>query len=145
VFLTSSPGYVPTALLRNLEGNKVAHEQVLVLSFEIARVPRQDAANRVRIESLRDDIHLVRAIFGFMETPDVGETLKACRRRGLQVYIEDCTFFLGWHLVHARRREGWEGIRRRLFAWMQRRSTQAAEFFRMPSRGVVILATDVEI
>ena len=34
---------------------------------------------------------------------------------------------------------------RRFFARMQRRSAQAAEFFRMPGRGVVVLTTAVEL
>ena len=40
---------------------------------------------------------------------------------------------------------GWRGLQRRLFARMQKRSTQAAEFFRMPARGIVILTTSVEV
>jgi K+ transporter len=36
-------------------------------------------------------------------------------------------------------------MKMRLFAWMQRRSAQAAEFFRMPTKRVVVLATEVEI
>jgi K+ transporter len=54
-------------------------------------------------------------------------------------------FFLGWHLVIPRPRSGHEPLRRRLFARMQRRSTQAAEFFRLPERRVVVLATQVEL
>jgi hypothetical protein len=38
-----------------------------------------------------------------------------------------------------------QGLRRRLFAWMQRRSAQAAEFFRMPERRVIVLATQIEL
>ena len=75
----------------------------------------------------------------------MGEALRACRSRGLRVFIEDCSFFIGQHVVRARPRLGWQGIKRRLFARMQRRSGQAAEFFRMPSRGLVILNTAVEI
>jgi K+ transporter len=36
-------------------------------------------------------------------------------------------------------------MRIRMFAWMQRRSTQAAEFFRMPERRVIVLATQIEL
>ena len=36
-------------------------------------------------------------------------------------------------------------MKSRLFAYMQRRSAQAAEFFRMPSKGVIVLATEIEI
>ena len=53
--------------------------------------------------------------------------------------------FLGRHVVRARPLPGLRGVQRRLFARMQQYSTQAAEFFRMPFRDVVILNTAVEI
>ena len=89
-------------------------------------------------------VHMVHARFGFMETPDVTAALHGALRRGLRI-DEDCTYVLGWHLVRARARAGLAGVKLRLFAWMQRRSAQAAEFFRMPTRRVVVLATEVEI
>ena len=145
VFLASDAGIVPSALIRNLEHNHVAHQRILVLNIEITRTPRQDPADRVRVEELLPGLWAVTASFGFMETPAVGDALKACRVRGLRVFIEDCSFFVGQHVVRARPRPGLPGIERRLFARMQRRSTQAAEFFRMPSRGLVILTTAVEV
>ncbi|MGH8230459.1 MAG: potassium transporter Kup [Steroidobacteraceae bacterium] len=145
VFLASDPLYVPTALMRNLEHNHVVHERIVFLNMDIARAPRQDPADRVRIELLMPEIYLVTARFGFMETPDVSLALKQCRARGLKLFAQDCSFFLGWHLVVPRPRGGYEGLRRRLFAWMQRRSAQAAEFFRMPERRVIVLATQVEL
>ena len=144
VFLVSEPRFVPTALLRNLEHNHVIHEHVVFLNMEFVRTPRQDPSDRVRIDELHPGVHLVTARFGFMETPDVSEALKQCRARGLKLFGQDCSFFLGWHLVRSRPRSGYEGLRRRLFAWMQRRSTQAAEFFRMPDKRVIVLATQVE-
>jgi KUP system potassium uptake protein len=145
VFLCSDPQFVPSALLRNLEHNHVAHERIVLLNIEIVRSPRQDPADRVRIEQPLAGVYAVTARFGFMETPDVNEALKQCRGRGLKLFAQDCSFFLGWHLVIPRPRSGYEGLRRRLFAWMQRRSTQAVEFFRMPERRVVVLATQVEL
>jgi KUP system potassium uptake protein len=145
VFLASDPKHVPTALMRNLEHNHVIHERIVFLNMEIARAPRQDPADRVRIETLMPEVYAVTARFGFMETPDVNEALKQCRARGLKLFAQDCSFFLGWHLVAPRPRGGYEGVRRRLFAWMQRSSTQAAEFFRMPERRVIVLATQVEL
>ena len=144
-FLVSEPRFIPTALLRNLEHNHVLHERIVFLNMEFERTPRQDPADRVRIETLPGGVHLVTARFGFMETPDVGEALRQCRKRGLNLFAQDCSFFLGWHLVTPRPRGGYEGLRLRIFAWMQRRSTQAAEFFRMPERRVIVLATQVEL
>lgn len=145
VFLVSHSGFVPTALLRNLEHNKVHHERIVILHVEIQRVPRTDPLCRVLIEEKFPGVYDVRARFGFMETPDVGEALRNLRRQGLSVFSEDSSFFLGWHLVRARPRQGLAGVKARAFAYLQRRSAQAAEFFRMPARGVVVLATDIEI
>jgi KUP system potassium uptake protein len=145
VFLISQSGFVPTALLRNLEHNKVHHETIVILHVEIARVPRIDPLSRVLVEQLHPGVFDLRARFGFMETPDVGEALRNARRHGLCVFPDDSSFFLGWHLVRARPRPGLAGLKARAFAFLQRRSAQAAEFFRMPTRGVMVLATEIEI
>ena len=145
VFLASDPHLIPSALIRNIEHNGVAHERLIILNVEVVRTPRQDPVRRVEIQEALPGVYLVHARFGFMETPDVGEALKSCRVRGLRVFTEDSSFFVGQHVVRARALPGWKGLQRRLFAWMQRHSTQAAEFFRMPVRGVVVLNTVVEI
>jgi len=145
VFLVSNPGFVPTALLRNLEHNHVCHEQIVMLNLEITRTPRY-AGPRAWVETLQPNVHAVRARFGFMETPDVMEALRSARQRGLRDVDLDVSFFLGWHLVRARPRNRlFADLKFRLFAYMQRRSAQAAEFFRMPTHGVMVLATDIEL
>jgi KUP system potassium uptake protein len=145
VFLASNANLVPSALIRNIEHNCVVHQRVIILNVEIADTPRQDPVRRLRIEEPVPGVHFITARFGFMETPDVAEALKACRTRGLRVFTEDSSFFVGRHVVRARPLPGLRGLQRRLFARMQQYSTQAAEFFRMPFRDVVILNTAVEI
>jgi KUP system potassium uptake protein len=143
VYLVSQPDWVPTALLRNLEHNHVLHEQIVFLNIEFARTPRQDPADRVHVVELMPRIHAVTARVGFMETPDVGATLVDCSVRDLSLSVPQCSFFLGWHLVVPRPRVGYLGMWLRSFAWMQRRSAQAAEF--LPDRGVIVMATRIEI
>jgi KUP system potassium uptake protein len=145
VFLASNANLVPSALIRNIEHNCVVHQRVIILNVEIGDTPRQDPVRRLRIEEPVPGVHFITARFGFMETPDVAEALKACRARGLRVFTEDSSFFVGRHVVRARPLPGLRGLQRRLFARMQQYSTQAAEFFRMPFRDVVILNTAVEI
>jgi KUP system potassium uptake protein len=145
VFLASSADAVPSALLRNLEHNHVVHERIVILNIDIQRSPRWDATDRVLIENLTPDIIVLRARFGYMETPDVGEALRQARSRGLKIFADDSSFFIGWHIVVPRPRTGYEGFLLRLFAWMQRRSTQASEFFRMPERRVIALITQIEL
>jgi KUP system potassium uptake protein len=145
VFLASNAQLVPSALIRNIEHNGVVHQRVIILNVEIADTPRQDPVRRLEIQEALPGVFYVTAHFGFMETPDVAEALKACRARGLRVFTEDSSFFVGRHVVRARPLTGLRGLQRRLFARMQQYSTQAAEFFRMPFRDVVILNTAVEI
>jgi KUP system potassium uptake protein len=145
VFLASHPEYIPSALIRNFQHNKIVHERILVLNFQIMDTPRQSQTDRARVHELAPGVFAITARFGFMETPDVREALRACRSRGLRVYLEDCSFFIGQHVVVARPRPGWQGLKRRVFARLQRRSGQATEFFRMPVRDTVILNTSVEI
>jgi KUP system potassium uptake protein len=145
VFLASNNRIVPSALIRNIEHNAVVHQRVIVLNVEITDTPRQDPVRRLQIEETSPGVFFITASFGFMETPDVAEALKACRARGLRVFTEDSSFFVGRHVVRARPLPGLRGLERRLFARMQQYSTQAAEFFRMPFRDVVILNTAVEI
>ena len=145
VFLASNSTLVPSALIRNIEHNGVVHQRVIILNVEIADTPRQDPAGRLNLEEPVPGVYYITARFGFMETPDVAEALKACRTRGLRVFTEDSSFFVGRHVVRARPLPGVRGVQRRLFARMQQYSTQAAEFFRMPFRDVVVLNTAVEI
>ncbi len=51
IFLTSDPGFTPTALLHNLKHNKVLHENNVILTIESAQTPRVDPAERVRLEN----------------------------------------------------------------------------------------------
>jgi KUP system potassium uptake protein len=145
VFLASDPDLVPSALIRNVEHNRVVHERVIILNIEIAHTPRQDPVRRVDIEEALPGVYEITARFGFMETPDVAQAMKSCRTRGMRVFSEDSSFFVGRHLVRARPLPGWKGLQRRFFAAMQSHSTQAAEFFRMPYKGVIVLNTAVEI
>jgi KUP system potassium uptake protein len=145
VFLASARELVPSALIRNIEHNRVVHERVIILNIEIADTPRQDPVRRVDIEELLPGVYEITARFGFMETPDVSQALKSCRTRGLRVFSEDSSFFVGRHSVRARPLPGFRGLQRKLFVRMQRHSTQAAEFFRMPFKGTIVLNTAVEI
>jgi KUP system potassium uptake protein len=145
VFLVSNADYAPTAMLRNLQHNHVVHETSVILHMEIARQPRIDPLARTRIELLFEGVWVVRARFGFMETPDVGEALRDAKRRGLKVQPDEASYFIGWHLVRPLPSRGWRRLTTNLFAYMQRRSAQAAEFFRMPTQRVVMLATEVPL
>jgi KUP system potassium uptake protein len=145
IFLASRPDSVPSAFLRNLEHNRVAHQSIVFLHISFKRVPKVDPALRLTIDTLQPSIYMVRANYGFMEDPNVLTIIQQCNQQGLRIFARDYTLFLGQHVVmplQQRRQKLWQ---RELFAWLQRRSTGAAEFFGMPLRRVVVLSTVVEI
>jgi KUP system potassium uptake protein len=145
IFLASRPDSVPSAFLRNLEHNRVVHESVVFLHIDFRRVPTVPRSARLEIDTLQPSIYSVRAHYGFMEDPDVVDIIQQCNLQGLRIFTRNYTLFLGQHVVvplEQRRHHRWQ---RALFAWLQRRSVGAAEFFGMPLRRVVILSTVVEI
>ena len=145
IFLASRPDSVPSAFLRNLEHNRVVHESVVFLHIDFRRVPTVPRSARLEIETLQPSFYSVCAHYGFMEDPDVMEIIQQCNLQGLRIFTRDYTLFLGQHVVmplKQRRHQRWQ---RAFFAWLQRRSVGAAEFFGMPLRRVVILSTVVEI
>jgi KUP system potassium uptake protein len=145
VYLVSQPGYVPTAMLRNLEHNRVAHRQVVILNLSVKPEPRIANHERVKMTEEFPGVISVEAAFGFMETLSVAEALRAACAHGLQIDEAGVSYFVGWHLVKAPVTGGISGLKGRAFAYLQRRSTQAAEFFHMPGERVVILATDIAL
>jgi KUP system potassium uptake protein len=145
VYLVSNADFVPTAMLRNLEHNHVVHASVIFLNLEIVRTPRFDPDDRLVITEVIPDVYAIRARFGFLERPDVRAALTAAHKKGINVDIEQASYFTGWHLVRAVPRKGPRGLEMKIFGWLQRRSAQAAEFFGMPTKRVVVLATNVEI
>ena len=61
VFLVSNGDFVPTALLRNLEHNRVRHELIIILHFVISTAPRVDPLTRARLETLWPGVMRLRA------------------------------------------------------------------------------------
>ena len=84
VFLASNASLVPSALIRNIEHNGVVHQRVIILNVEIAARRARIRCGACASRSLQPACTLITARFGFMETPDVAEALKACRARGLR-------------------------------------------------------------
>ena len=74
--------------------NKVLHEQLVFLTATTARVPAVTGSHRVRIEPLAKGVSRFVIQYGFMETPDITRSLAAYRSEGLDVDLEQATFFL---------------------------------------------------
>jgi KUP system potassium uptake protein len=145
VFLTADPSSAPTALMHNLKHNQVLHENIVLLTIKSSASPRASEAERVKIESLRPDVHLLTLTFGFMETPNVGRGLAWARERGLQFDIMTTSFFLSRRALVPTSKSAmplWQDL---LFIFLARNATNATEFFHIPTSRVVELGNQVAV
>jgi KUP system potassium uptake protein len=148
VFLTATPDVVPHALLHNLYHNKVVHERVVFLTVSVEDVPWVPLAERVAVEALGHECYRVTLTFGFMNRPDVWQSLfELCPDHGLAFDLMQTSFFLSRERVIpvAGREDGMALWRERLFATMARNSGSAVEYFNIPTNRVIELGTQVEI
>ena len=80
VYLVRTAAVVPFALLHNLKHNKVLHERTLFLTFVTRDIPYVKDDERVTIKDEGGGLFMVKAAYGFNETPDVKAVLSDISR-----------------------------------------------------------------
>jgi KUP system potassium uptake protein len=145
VFLTSDPGFAPTALMHSLKHYKVLHEKNVILTIETANTPRVDPAQRVRIEPVGDTFTRVGLRFGFMERPNIPRALAIARKLGWSFDIMSTSFFLSRRALKPAARSGMPRWQDRLFIMLTRLANDATDYFQIPTDRVVEVGTQVTI
>jgi len=145
VFLASTLGRVPHALLHNLKHNKVLHERVVLLTITTREIPVVARRDRVRIKELGCGFEQVEGFFGFTENQDVPELLEECGRRGHPFAMMDTSFFVSRETLIPSISPAMAMWRERLFVSMSKNATKASDFFNVPTNRVVELGTQVEL
>jgi len=145
VFLASPGDKMPHALMDNVRHNKILHERVIVLSILVTDRPRVARKDRCTVRPLDHGFYQISAQYGFMEIPDVPKLLNECRPLGLQVDLNDTTFFLSRLRVIPTRTPGMVFWRERLFALMLKNAAHATDFYRIPNSRVMELGLRLEI
>jgi KUP system potassium uptake protein len=146
VYLTQNVTSVPTTLLHNMKHNKVVHERMVFLTLVTAEVPYVPNNERTEVEVLeRGCAYRVTLHFGFREDPDVPLGIGLLKRHGLQLEMEDTTFFLGKTSIARAERTTLFTWRRELYRWMQRNSPNSVEYFKLPPQRVIELGTQISL
>jgi KUP system potassium uptake protein len=144
VFMTAQPRGIPPALAHNLRYNKVLHENVIVLTVTTTQTP-YIAKDQIAVEKVGDGVHYVRIRCGFMQDPNVPETLNQARSMGVEMDPDDTTYFLGRETIIVTARPGMAMWREKLFVLMSRNAVRATSYFRLPLERVVELGVQVEM
>jgi len=146
VFLTAHVDYLPVSFLHNLKHNHVLHERVFFLKVSIWDVPYVDDAQRLTLKELGPNIYVVRAVYGFKETPDSNQILDLLESQfDLKIDKMNTSFFLSRDTIIPTSLPGMAIWREVIFAWMYQNAGRQSDFFKIPANRVVELGAKVEI
>jgi KUP system potassium uptake protein len=145
VFLTAHSGGVPVLLLHHFKHNQVLHERVVLLTITSDQTPFVKPADRLSLEVMDHGFYRLIARFGYMETPNVPDLLRAASGAGLDIDLARTTYFLGRETLIPGKARGMSRWRKHLFAYVSRNSTSATAYFGIPPNRVVELGMQVEI
>ncbi len=145
VFMTSNPDGAPPVMLHHLKHNKVLHEQILLLSIVTSHEPEVEYAQRLsRVHGLGQGFFQITAEYGFMQTPNVEEIMRACGEAGIKCEANETSFFLGRETLIITDKKGMARWRKVLFTFLAKNARPANAFFRIPPNRVVELGTQIE-
>jgi len=147
VFLTAHVDYLPVSFLHNLKHNHILHERVIFLKVSIWDVPYVKEEERITLRDLGNGIYVVRAVYGFNETPDVSHVIELIEKSSdLKFDLMDTSFFLSRDTIIASKDiPGMAVWRERLFCWMYQNAGRQSDFFKIPANRLVELGAKVEI
>jgi KUP system potassium uptake protein len=142
VFTSSNSQKVPNSLLHHLKHNRVLHEIVIIATVVYEHSP-EVKSDRVKIIQHRKDFYQVLIHTGFMQDPNVPEALKLCRQKGLCIYPDKVSYYVGRESLLVQGKSRMPRFQALVFAWITRNAQSAADYFSLPPGQVVELGCQV--
>jgi KUP system potassium uptake protein len=139
------------ALRANVERNGVLHQNVIVLTVTIDRVPHAPDRERLEADDLgdpADGIMLMTALLGYHDTVDIPNLLRLATSQGLLergIDLDHASYFISRTSLVRTGAPGLNRWRKRLFVGLWRNSASPVEFFRLPQERTVTIGEPVEI
>ncbi len=146
VFLAGNPEGTPSALLKNIKHNQILHTRNILLTIltDHSR-PHVPASERVKVTDRTEGFHRIIAHFGFMESPNINEVIRAAAEAGLVIHRDRATFFVGKERIIATAKPGMALWREHIFVLLSKHAENAADFFQLPPDRVYEVSQVVEI
>ncbi|WP_414687834.1 potassium transporter Kup [Mycobacterium sp.] len=140
----------PLAMRANVEYNNTIHEHVVILTIETLPVPRLADFARIEVDELgyaEDGIIHVTARFGYMESPNVPDTLRLLKPTQTEgpIAIDDVLFALSKIELTMGDAPTMAAWRKRLFIATSYITADAVEFFGLPPERTVIVGARIEV
>jgi KUP system potassium uptake protein len=145
VFLTLNRNIAPSTLIHHVRHNRALHQHVVLLSIITLHQPDVRGTERVRVTTLAEGFTKVIAAYGYMESPDIVEILKACESAGLVHDFRDLSFYLGRETILPSGQARMARWRKRIFIIFSRNARTATEYFNLPPDQVIEIGVQVLI
>jgi KUP system potassium uptake protein len=144
VFLSTFHREVPPMLLRYLNQTRALPEKLVILSILTTDVPVVKESERLDIAGLGHGLYRVTAHTGFMETPDVPQILAQVRRQGVDIDLNQVTYYLGRITLVPAPRRSLSRWRRFIFAFMLRNAFSRSAYLGIPTSQVLEIGVQME-
>jgi KUP system potassium uptake protein len=145
IFMTSTAGRTPVALLHSLKHYQAIHQRVIFMTLTTEDEPWVPPSRRVEVEKLGENFWRITGRSGFMQTPNVPRLLRQCSNHDLEVDPDKATFFLGREIIIPSAKPGMARWREHLFSFASKLAQQPATYFQIPVGRVIELGQQVEI
>ena len=146
VWLTKVDHGASPMLLRHIEHNRVLHEKVVLLTFVSDRRPRVPFGERHSVQRLGHGFYRIQVRLGFMQTPDIPLSLLNCNRLGFDADLVHQNYYVAHETVVRRDTESAMGpISFAIFSFLNRISSRAPDFFKIPHDAIIEVGFRVEI
>ncbi|WP_026034201.1 potassium transporter Kup [Dyella japonica] len=146
VFLTRAKDTAPPVMMWYVRHSRALHQHVLAVTLEVASTPFVEPQGRLTILQLAPDFWSVRAVYGFMEKPDMPSLMAQVVTSGCLIDIEKLSYFTGMEKI-VPRRDG-QGLPRwisGLFGVLLRNSTRLPDYLHIPPAQVMDIGRQVSI
>ena len=101
--------------------------------------PYVPPSDQVEVQSLGYGVYSVRVQYGFMQDPDVPSALLVARELGVELDVEDLTYFLGRETIIVTQRPGMAAWRESCSSSWHATPVRATAFFHLPQSALLNL------
>jgi KUP system potassium uptake protein len=151
VYLNADERMAPLALTANLDHNHVLHENVVVMTISVLRVPHVPKPERLELDELgdpADGICLLTARLGYHDDIDIPATLSLADEQGnleRQVDLDEASYFVSRTILVRTGAPSLRRLRKGLFLALWHNAASPIEFFRLSENRTVIMGEQVRI
>jgi KUP system potassium uptake protein len=146
VWLTKVDHGASPMLLRHIEHNRVLHKTVALLTFLSDRRPRVPFGERHSVHRLGHGFYRIQVRLGFMQTPDIPRSLLNCNLLGFDADLDHKNYYIAHETIVRRETESAMGpVSFPIFSFLNRISSRAPDFFRIPQDAIIEVGFRVDI